>query len=83
MIGRINEVVLKVIQQNNSEFKKISINNNILELDNNKINLGNFNLETIFESYQLKLDISNMSAKDLFDVIKLNALIYNSNEEGV
>ncbi len=83
MISRINEAVLKIIQKYNSEFNSLTLNNNILKYQDEQINLQNFNLETIFESYQLKLDISNMKAKDLFKIIKLNAIIFNTNEEGV
>ena len=82
MIDKINEVVINTLKNYNSEFAKLTIANNILTLDQDKIDLENFNLETIFESYQLKLDLNNMKAQELFDIIKLNALIYNSNEEG-
>ncbi len=83
MLNHINEIVLNVIQQYNSEFNKIAIHNNILKFANEEIDLGDFNLESIFESYQLKLDLSNMQAQDLFAIIKLNASIFNSNKEGV
>lgn len=82
MIDKINEVVLNAIKNYNSEFNKLSLSNNVLSLEQNKIDLEEFNLETIFESYQLKLDFNNMKAQELFDIIKLNALIYNSNKEG-
>ena len=82
MIDKINEVVINTLKNYNSEFAKLTIANNVLTLDQDRIDLENFNLETIFESYQLKLDLNNMKAQELFDIIKLNALIYNSNEEG-
>ena len=79
MIDRINEVVLDAIKRYNAEFNSISIENNIISLNNESINLGSFNLETLFESYQLKLDFKNMSAIDLFNIIKINAITHNSN----
>ena len=79
MIDRINEVVLDAIKRYNAEFNSISIENNIISLNNESINLGSFNLEALFESYQLKLDFKNMSAIDLFNIIKINAITHNSN----
>ena len=81
MIYRINEIVLTAIKNYNSEFNNISINNNIISYNNDNIDLKFFNLETLFESYQLKLDLNNMKAEDLFKIIKINANLYNSNRE--
>ena len=44
MLNHINEIVLNVIQQYNSEFNKIAIHNNILKFANEEIDLGDFNL---------------------------------------
>lgn len=82
MISKINAVVLEAMQNLNPEFNKLTINNNLLSYENEVIDLETFNLDTLFESYQLKLDLSNMTAEDLFTIIKLNAITFLSNETG-
>ena len=80
MIGKINETVLQALQNYNPKFLEITIFNNTLSYKNETINLENFNLDTIFESYQLKLDLSNMNAEQLFKIIKINATLILSNQ---
>lgn len=82
MIGKINAVVLESLQKVNPEFNEIKINNNLLSYKDEIIDLETFHLDTLFESYQLKLDLINMSAQDLFTIIKLNAITILSNETG-
>ena len=67
MIERINDTVLEAIKNFNPLFNGIEINNNILKYNNESVNLANFNL-------------NNMSADDLFEIIKLNADLINANK---
>lgn len=82
MVGRINEVVLESLQKLNPEFNKLKLSNNVLSYENESFDLETFNLGTLFESYQLKLDLHSLSAKELFTIIKLNAITIVSNETG-
>lgn len=80
MISKINEIVLNTIHKYSEKFNTITIADNILTFNNEQINLKDFNLETIFQSYQLKLDLEQMEDKDLFNIIRVNANIHNSKE---
>lgn len=80
MIAKINEAVLDTLKQYNNEFASININNNIVSYNNESIDLKTFNLDTLFESYQLKLDLNTLTAEKLFEIIKVNAITYLSNK---
>ena len=80
MIERINDTVLEAIKNFNPLFNGIEITNNILKYNNESVNLADFNLNDLFESYQLNLDLNKMSADDLFEIIKLNADLINANK---
>ena len=83
MLSKINEIVLTSLKNYNSNFNDLTINNNVLSLNEDHLVLENFNLETLFESYQLKLDLLNMNSNDLFKIIKLNVNLFNSNKGGI
>ena len=83
MLSKINEIVLTSLKNYNPNFKDLTINNNVLSLNKDYLVLENFNLETLFESYQLKLDLLNMNSNDLFKIIKLNVNLFNSNKGGI
>lgn len=79
MIGKISETVLNTIKAYYPQFTNISINNNILILNNKIIELKNFNLDTILENYNLKLELPTMVSDKLFQIINLNSTLFNAN----
>lgn len=81
MINKINETIIDSFKQYNPNLTMLDINNNILSYQNHAINLEEFNLATLFESYQLKRDFANLNATELFEIIQINSAIYNSNKE--
>ena len=79
MINHINEVVVETIKKYNSNFNDIIIKDNVLYLNNDSIELGDLHLDSLFESYQLKKDLINMNANELFNIIKINAKLNSCN----
>ena len=79
MIGKVNEVILNSLKNYNTDFETLTLKNNILFFNDKSLDLKEFSLNFLFDSYQLKLDLQNITSNTLFEIIKVNFVLFNGN----
>ena len=77
-----NDVYFKNLVKDYPNIQGLKVLNNVLTYGNNSIPLGNFQIASLFYEYgDLKEDLTNLTARDLFTIIYIHVMYSKDSEK--